>query len=501
MPARTLAEFESQIAAIKWAAPVKLFSFSKLTAQPEYRNALGRLHAMLAMDTKLQGLFLTQTYRNLQPILRAFDVRNQRHPVVRSLSEYLIREVALLVALNARETMCEIGFHLRGPLHDYLTELGCRLPKFVHLSHSTLAPLLSVSNFTVPIARGSRTIGRFDFQLNAGEILGVIGPNGSGKTTLLRALAGHIQSHGSLMVGAREVSMLPPSGRSVATLFQDGGLLQPLSTEANLQIGISAARRRSTSHHQTDALVSMLGLRSHLAKVASSLSGGQQQLVAFARSLLARPSMLLLDEPTASLDMSRKNALTAALKSHMAERQTVCVVVSHDLPFLFATADRILMLDEEGKQAAVGPVEEFYFGGRWKLAASLVGAQNVFGFAALDDHSVVIDDWLQLSLGKATPPPSAIGVRIPPSEMQIRSLRTAAESRVAKGGPSVTGVIRGRRVGPQSDFILFEPSERFRATAEFNAVRGLTLPRGTTAQLSGFRVEITFNRRQLVWLS
>ncbi len=209
MPARTVAEFEKQIAATPWFAAVELVSFSALAEGQPYRAALGRLHSLTATDAKLQGLFLTQTYRNLQPVLRAFDVRNQRSPVVRSLAEYLIQEIALLVAVCSEGTSIEIGFHQRGPVHEHLSSLGLPLPNLVHLSRTVAGPLLSVSDFSVSLGRTGQTIGRFNFGLGAGEVLGVIGPNGSGKTTLLRALAGHIRSKGRMLVEDRRAKGPP----------------------------------------------------------------------------------------------------------------------------------------------------------------------------------------------------------------------------------------------------------------------------------------------------
>src|SRR5579859_1262144 len=502
LPSRTVDEFRGLIEDVQWPGPVRLVSFSRLAECRSYVESYQRVAGLLEHNAGLRGLLHAQTYRNLQPVLRGYDIRNQRHPAVQILSEYLVQEISLLSALAVLGYEAEIGFHRRGQIHKELCRLGLVLPPAELVTKAAPAAAVELSSLSMRVGGSGRTVGPFSSTLEYGEVLGVIGPNGSGKTTLLRAMAGHIPAcAGTLSVQGRCVDRLSPGERGVATLFQDGGLLQAISARANLEIAVNAARRRGHDTSNAAPLLEALDLDGEMETQASSLSGGQQQLVGFARALSAAPQVLLLDEPTASLDTSRKNALASVLKARMARKDSVAVVVSHDIAFLFSVADRILVLDAAGQEHAIGAASDFYNGGLSFLAASLVGAQNVFRITGRTPSELVLDNWLKLAVGRHPPDAAIAGVRIPFAALEVRKTRALARVQESQVIQVVPGVIRSRRLTPEADFILFEPDADRRASGKFAAARGLYLARGSTANLNSMRVDLVINGRDLVWLN
>src|SRR4051794_23829204 len=152
-----------------------------------------------------------------------------------------------------------------------------------------------------------------------GETAAVLGPSGAGKTTLLEAVAGLRRARGRLVVGGAVLQdsaagiFLPPERRHLGYVPQDGALFPHLSVLANL--GFGRPDRRAKRDAELDALVAALDLEPLLARYPRHLSGGERRRVALARALLARPRLLLLDEPTAGLDPERaRKALAGILR-------------------------------------------------------------------------------------------------------------------------------------------------------------------------------------------
>jgi ABC-type branched-subunit amino acid transport system ATPase component len=195
--------------------------------------------------------------------------------------------------------------------------------------------------------------------VDRGEVVAVIGPNGSGKTTLLNALTGiHRADSGRIDLEGRDVTSAPAqrlARRGVVRTFQDGRLLESLSALDNVLIGLHAdpcngatrgwlpgfARQR---RGRAIAALDAVGLRDHWAITAATLSHGQRRRVELARALVARPRLLVLDEPTAGLTPED----TVAVRDLIAGARNggaAVLLVEHDLDIVGALADRVLVLD------------------------------------------------------------------------------------------------------------------------------------------------------------
>jgi len=185
-----------------------------------------------------------------------------------------------------------------------------------------------------------------------GAFVVLAGASGAGKSTLLFTLAGlQRPASGSIRWGATEIATLGEAARArfraerVGLVFQDFLLFDELSALDNAALaGAWSARPASVVVRQRAAdLLAWLGLDAQDARPVSTLSGGERQRVAVARSLAADPSILLADEPTASLDRDAADRLTQTLRRIADERCRAVLVVSHD-PTLIEAADRVVRL-------------------------------------------------------------------------------------------------------------------------------------------------------------
>jgi len=204
--------------------------------------------------------------------------------------------------------------------------------------------------------------GRFELAVAArlGEAAAVLGPSGAGKTTLLEAIAGLKRARGRLMVGGELLQdtaagiFLPPERRRLGYVPQFGALFPHLSVLRNLTFGRPHRRRGGADF---EALVSSLDLEPLLVRHPRHLSGGERRRVALARALLARPRLLLLDEPTAGLDPLRARKALAGIRRVREELDVPLLVVTHGQQEALALASEVVLLDA-GQVAAVGPARQ-----------------------------------------------------------------------------------------------------------------------------------------------
>jgi len=197
-----------------------------------------------------------------------------------------------------------------------------------------------------------------DFEVSRGEVLALVGDNGAGKSTLIKAIAGiYSIDAGEFFFEGERVSIRGPNDSTrlgIATVYQDLALCDNLDVVANLFLGqeeLAAGPARAIraldetameqrSHELLDQLsVTIPSVRSEVG----TLSGGQRQQVAVARSLLGEPKVVMLDEPTAALGVPQTKQVLALIK-RLRERDLGVIVVSHNLANVFEVCDRIFVL-------------------------------------------------------------------------------------------------------------------------------------------------------------
>jgi thiamine transport system ATP-binding protein len=193
-------------------------------------------------------------------------------------------------------------------------------------------------------------------EVGAGEVLGILGPSGSGKSTLLRAVAGlerldsgRVRWHGD------DITSLAVHKRGFALMFQDGQLFPHRSVARNIAYALRLARTPSAA--RVAELLELVGLPGFGDRRVTELSGGEQQRVALARSLAARPRLLLLDEPLSALDRELRERLAGDLRRILVETGTTAVFVTHDQDEAFAVSDRVAVMMGARLQQAGSPAE------------------------------------------------------------------------------------------------------------------------------------------------
>jgi ABC-type polar amino acid transport system ATPase subunit len=209
----------------------------------------------------------------------------------------------------------------------------------------------------VEIRRGARLIVQeLSFVAARGELLALMGPSGTGKTSVLRAVAGLDPiTAGTIEIdGLRLAPGRIPRGRQlrdlqrrVGVVFQFHHLFAHMTALQNVWLApVHVLKRpRAEAERQARELLELLGIADRASAMPHELSGGEAQRVAIARALAVDPPVLLMDEPTASLDQARRSDLAATLRQLAAQARTV-VVATHDAEFARACASRILLLDK-----------------------------------------------------------------------------------------------------------------------------------------------------------
>ena len=198
----------------------------------------------------------------------------------------------------------------------------------------------------------------------------VIGPAGSGKTTLLETIAGiRALRAGAITLDGRDARGLPPEARRVGFVYQHGYLFPHLSVEENIAYGAANGEvARDTA--------ARLGAQELLGRSVRGLSGGERQLVAIARALAARPSILLLDEPFSALDPRRRVRVRREVRALHQEWNITVLQVTHDFTEAGLLGDVAILLDA-GRVLQSGPPERVFREPASPYIAEFLGAENV----------------------------------------------------------------------------------------------------------------------------
>lgn len=236
----------------------------------------------------------------------------------------------------------------------------------------------------VGVARGALHV-RASFDAQQGETVALLGPNGSGKSTIVACLAGlllpdegTIALDGRTLDDARAGMHVPPEQRPIGVVFQDGLLFPHLSALENASFplrarGVALSRARERSRE----LLDRLGFPAVRADARPrDLSGGEGQRVAIARALIDEPRLLLMDEPTSSLDVQARSEIRPLIRSILDGFTGVRILVTHDPVEALTLADRIVVL-EAGQVTQAGTPEQLRNAPRTPYVANLVGV-NLF---------------------------------------------------------------------------------------------------------------------------
>jgi len=213
-----------------------------------------------------------------------------------------------------------------------------------------------------------------DLDIVDGELLAVLGPSGSGKSTLLRVIAGlDPVSGGSVHIGDREVTRLPPGRRNVSMVFQTYALFPHLTVLENVSFGLEVRDvPRDAAREKATAAAGLVGCGHLLGRRPAQLSGGERQRVALARAIVREPDVFLLDEPLSNLDAELRVQMRAELAGLHRSVRTTMVYVTHDQTEALVLGDRIAVL-RAGSLEQVGTPDELWSAPANRFVARFVG--------------------------------------------------------------------------------------------------------------------------------
>ncbi len=216
--------------------------------------------------------------------------------------------------------------------------------------------VISVQNLMVGYA-GKVVLEHISFEVRRGEVFAILGKTGSGKSTLLKSLIGlDTPMEGEVLIEGTNIGTIYGDDRlrllrRIGVLYQSGALFGSMSVLENVRLPLDAFTRLPEMAKDLVALakLKLVDPKESAAKVPDELSGGMRRRAALARALVADPAILFLDEPSAGLDPITSAALDALLKDLSRDSGMTLVIVTHELPSIFAIADRVILLDAERK--------------------------------------------------------------------------------------------------------------------------------------------------------
>lgn len=216
------------------------------------------------------------------------------------------------------------------------------------------------------------------FRVNDGDYFAILGPSGAGKTQILEIIAGLVEpDDGSIFTDEKEITEMKIQRRPVGLVFQDHAIFPHMNVRENIGFGIKhKGLGRKELETRVEEQAKEVEISHLLDRSPKTLSGGELQRVALARTLIRKPGYLLLDEPLASLDVSLRQGLRSLLKKINLSGQTI-IHVTHDYEEALVLANRVAVL-HQGKIIQLGDAEEVFHRPGSEFIARFTGIKNFF---------------------------------------------------------------------------------------------------------------------------
>jgi iron(III) transport system ATP-binding protein len=283
-----------------------------------------------------------------------------------------------------------------------------------------------------------------------GEFVAILGPSGCGKTTLLRLVAGFDQlNEGSIAIGDAVVSAtdrhIPPEKRRIGIVFQSYALWPHLSVEENVAYALRVARvSKEERLKRVGAALDMVGLGAFRERRPAMLSGGQRQRVALARCLVMEPSLVLLDEPLANLDVHLRSSMEDEFAEFHRRTGTTMFYITHDQAEAMALADRIAVMDQ-GRILQLATPSQLFREPADPVVASFIGAGMVLPAEVLDRaadghcHATMLGHALTLRCAPGQKPDAAARICLRAGDLELmqgpgQGIEASVRRKVYQGG-------------------------------------------------------------------
>ncbi|TXS38567.1 ABC transporter ATP-binding protein [Streptomyces sp. OR43] len=340
----------------------------------------------------------------------------------------------------------------------------------------------------------SKTYGSFaavqplDLTVPQGSFFALLGASGCGKTTTLRMIAGLEEATtGTVTLGGRDITGLPPYKRPVNTVFQSYALFPHLDITENVAFGLRRRGIKSVKK-QVDDMLELVQLGDFARRKPHQLSGGQQQRVAVARALINHPQVLLLDEPLGALDLKLRRQMQLELKRIQTEVGITFIHVTHDQEEAMTMADTVAVMNG-GRVEQLGDPADLYENPRTTFVANFLGTSNLIeGEVVSTGTDLVVEAGggkLRLPADRC-PAPTATGGRlllgIRPEKISLAHRDDADE--IAEGRNRVTGrIVDSSFIGVSTQYVVESPAGKSLHVYEQNVERRAGLTTGAEVVL------------------
>lgn len=224
------------------------------------------------------------------------------------------------------------------------------------------------------------------FNVEDGGFFSILGGSGCGKTTLLRVIAGfEKETEGELLIRGESMKGIPPEKRAVNIVFQNLALFPMMNVQKNVAFGLQRQKLPAKEvNTRVTEMLERVGLVGFEKKKVDDLSGGQRQRVAIARSLVLRPSILLLDEPLGALDRKLREHMKVELKILQKEIGTTFIYITHDQSEALVLSDKVAVMNE-GRFEQLDTPKNLYKNPKTSFVAGFVGESNEFDVLSYAD--------------------------------------------------------------------------------------------------------------------
>ncbi len=351
-----------------------------------------------------------------------------------------------------------------------------------------MSAALLIEDLVKKFGTGKAAVDGVSFDVPAGEIVVLLGPSGCGKTTTLRCVAGlEHPTGGRISIGGRVVSepergtLISPRERDIGMVFQSYAVWPHMTVHQNVAYPLKYRRKNTSGSDNIETKVrdtlELVGLGEYAQRPVTSLSGGQMQRVALARSLVYRPQLLLLDEPLSNLDSKLRIRLRDELRRILKMTGMTGLYVTHDQSEAVVLGDRIGVM-KDGKLLQMAPPGEIYNRPADSFVANFTGASNVLKGKVLERTG----DQAVIDLGAAGRISAWTPQSLSPGDNARVALR-AENIRLGERGPanSFTGrVVERRYQGMQTIYDV-----------EFGGQKVEVLELGTAARHNDGEVALT----------
>ncbi len=273
---------------------------------------------------------------------------------------------------------------------------------------------------------GNTAVENINLSIEKGSLFTFLGPSGCGKTTILRAISGFLKvDEGKIFLGKKDITNVSPEKRDIGMVFQNYALFPHMTVYENVAYGLKIKKLpRKDIDKKVGKYLKLVNLNGYESRKISELSGGEQQRVALARSLVTEPEILLLDEPLCNLDAKLRIKMRNDIKLLQQKLGITTIFVTHDQEEALTMSHKIAVFNR-GSCIQVGTPSEIYSSPKSSFVANFIGENNLFKIDSVTDapKCVWIDEETKLYTEEdpsdksfASIRPEHIGIKTKPGE-------------------------------------------------------------------------------------